>query len=118
MGKKAKCKQIKCIVIEEIDFKLGFDFEKYQFDKHSWNFGLVKFYKGKKDCARSMKCIKVGKINSRSIDMWTSSLEILTRLYGDLHSSILILWQYSSKYNELYCIIETKLTRTTTYLQF
>jgi len=35
MGKKAKCKQIKSIVIEEIDLKLGFDFEKYQFDKHS-----------------------------------------------------------------------------------
>jgi hypothetical protein len=38
MGKKAKCKQIKCIVIEELDLKLGFDFEKYQFGKHLSNF--------------------------------------------------------------------------------
>jgi len=78
------------------------DFLKYQFDKQWSNFGLVKFYKGKKIVQGQWSTSKWEKNNSRSIDMWTSFLEILTWFYGDLHSSILILWQYSSRYNELY----------------
>lgn len=83
-------------------FEIRVDFENINLISIGQILDLLGFIKVK-DCARSMKHVKVGKNHSKSIDVWTSSLEISTQLYGQyLHSSILILWQDSSRYNELY----------------
>jgi hypothetical protein len=82
-------------------FDIKVDFENINLISICQILDLLNFVKVK-DWARSMKHIKVGKNNSKSIDLWTSFLEISTQLYRDFHSSILILWQYSSRYNELY----------------
>lgn len=97
-------------------FEIRVDFLKYQFDKHWSNFGLVKFYKGKKIVQGQWSTSKWEKNNSRSIDMWTSSLEILTWFYGDL--SFLKPYSMTNIHLDIMsCIIETNLTRTTTYLR-